>query len=264
MDPLPISVCIISGPEVRRIEKLLASIAGWTTEIVVLLNEDVHDGTEEIAKKFGARILRHPWQGFRDQKNLVLTHARQPWILSLDADEEVSPALHDSIRQFFRDDSRQFSGACFPRKVWFLGRWITHGDWYPDYVLRLFKRECGRWAGTEEHCKVEVQGDTKKITGDLHHYTNPTISGYVLKMNYYADLHLQRQLEEGAPWSAFAAAFRSGWRFVRAYIFRLGFLDGFPGFFIAASTAYSTLVRHSRLFEHQQAKVPPCDPPKSH
>ena len=101
------------------------------------------------------------------------------------------------------------------------------------------------------------------LAGDLLHYTNPDISSYVNKINYFADLYLQRQLAENARWSAPAAVFRAAWRFVRAYFIRLGFLDGYPGFFIAASTAYSTLVRHSRLFEHLQSRQSVCAPPKS-
>ena len=102
-----------------------------------------------------------------------------------------------------------------------------------------------------------------RLRNDLLHYSNPNISSYVSKINYFADLHLQHQLAVGARWSAPEAVFRAGWRFVRAYFLRRGFLDGYPGFFIAASTAYSTLVRHSRLFEHGQPAKPLCAPAKS-
>ncbi|HEY3854828.1 MAG TPA: glycosyltransferase family 2 protein [Verrucomicrobiae bacterium] len=263
MNKLPISVCVISGAEEHRIGTCLRSAAQWTSEIIVILNQEVHDGTEAIVKSFGGKVVRHPWHGFREQKNLVLTHATQPWILALDADEEVSQELKDSIFQFFSRDAERFAGADFARKVWFMGRWITHGDWYPDRVLRLFRREKGIWSGTSEHCAVKVEGATTALPGDLLHYSNPNISSYVAKINYFADIHLQRQLAEGAKWSAGSAAFRSAWRFARAYFLRRGFLDGYPGFFIAASTAYSTLVRHSRLFEHGQPTKPVCDPAKS-
>lgn len=263
MNKLPISVCIISGAEAHRIGKCLASVAEWTGEIVVVLNAEVQDGTEAVAATFGAKIYRHPWQGFREQKNLALSFATRPWILALDADEEVSEELRGSIDRFFKGDDQRFAGANFARKVWFLGRWITHGDWYPDRVLRLFRRENGQWAGTSEHCAVEARGACATLAGDLLHYSNPDISSYVNKINYFADQHLQRQLAEKAQWSASSAVFRAAWRFVRAYFVRLGFLDGYPGFFIAASTAYSTLVRHSRLYEHFQPRQPVCEPTKS-
>ena len=103
------------------------------------------------------------------------------------------------------------------------------------------------------------------MPGDLLHYSNPTISNYVGKINYFADAHLERQLQNGARWSAPAAVSRSAWRFLRAYFLRGGFLDGYPGFFVAASTAYSTLVRHSRLYEHRrQRETSKCEPAKSH
>jgi glycosyltransferase involved in cell wall biosynthesis len=263
VNKLPISVCVISSAEARRIGRMLDSVASWISEIVVVLNEGVTDGTADLAASFGAKIHRHPWQGFREQKNLALRFATQPWILALDADEEVSPALRQSIAQFFAGDHERFAGAEFPRKVWFMGRWITHGDWYPDRVLRLFRRDLGQWAGSPEHCNVELRGACARLTGDLLHYSNPDISSYIAKINYFADLYLQRQLAVNARWSASAAIFRAAWRFVRAYFLRRGFLDGYPGFFIAASTAYSTLVRHSRLFEHLQPRHPVCAPPKS-
>jgi glycosyltransferase involved in cell wall biosynthesis len=258
MNRLPITVCMISGAEAHRIGRALESVAGWTREIVVVLNEEVNDGTAEIVQHHGGVLRRHPWQGFREQKNLVQSHATQPWILQLDADEEVSDALRADIHRFFTADHEGFAGASFPRKVWFLGRWIKHGDWYPDRVLRLYRRDAGRWCGSAEHCAVELQGRCQRLRGDLHHYSSPTIAGYLLKFPYYADLQLQCQIKEGARWSALPVLVRCVWRFMRAYVFRLGFLDGYPGFFIAASTAYGTLFRHTRLYEHQQPASPPC------
>ncbi|HZM02945.1 MAG TPA: glycosyltransferase family 2 protein [Candidatus Saccharimonadales bacterium] len=251
MNKLPISVCIISGAEAERIGRCLASAAEWTSEIVVVLNPEVADGTEQIAAQFGARILRHPFANFQEQKNVCLGYAMQPWILALDADEVVSPELRKSIFEFFQRGSKQISGAQFARKTWFMGRWITHGDWYPDRVLRLFRRDQGKWGGgSPEHCRIELNGPCPTLDGELLHFSNPSITSYVQKINYFADVFLERQLREKVRWSAPSVVFRVGWRFFRGYFLRLGFLDGYPGFFIAVSNAYSTLVRHSRLFEH--------------
>lgn len=267
MNKLPISLCVIAGAEAARIDRCLASAAEWTSEIILVLNPEVTDGTAEIAGKYGAEVVRHPFSNFRDQKNFALEHAGQRWVLSLDADEVVSPELRNSIFAFFKTDHERFDGARFARKTWFLGRWITHGDWYPDCVLRLFKRGQAKWAGgSPEHTCVELTRPAACCTlkGDLLHYSNPTISNYVQKINYFADAHLQRQLREGVRWSASGVGARVAWRFLRAYLFRGGFLDGYPGFFIAASTAYSTLVRHSRLFEYQQdSDQAKCRPTKS-
>lgn len=257
MEPLPVSVCLVSGAEEARIGRCLESVAGWTRELVVVLNEEVRDRTEAIILQHGGRVIRHPWQGFREQKNLVLTHATQPWILALDADEVVSPELKRDVLAFFQGAHERFAGARFPRLTWFLGRWIRHGDWYPDHVLRLFRRDAGRWSGSPEHTSVHVEGRVTTLSSDLLHFSNPTVNGYVHKIPYYADLYLQRQLAEGVRWNAPAVAFRAAWRFFRGYVLKRGFLDGYPGFFLAASTAYGALVRHTRLFEHQQPKDPP-------
>jgi glycosyltransferase involved in cell wall biosynthesis len=265
MNRLPITVSMISGAEAGRIGRALESVAGWTSELVVVLNEEVSDGTAEILQRHGAKILRQPWRGFREQKNVSLAQATQPWVLCLDADEEVSPELRAAIFRFFSEGgSEHFAGADFARKVWFLGRWITHGDWYPDRVLRLLKKGAGNWAGSPEHCKIELSGAVQKLPGDLYHYTNPTINSYVAKINYFSDIFLERQLAAKTRWSAPTVITRSGWRFLRAYFFRLGFLDGFPGLFIAVTTAYATFVRHSRLYEHLHSEGPPCPPQKSH
>lgn len=254
---------MISGAEAARIGRALASVADWTSEIVVVLNEEVQDGTEEIAKKYGAKVVRERWHGFRDQKKIALRLVSQPWVLCLDTDEEVSSELRNSIRQFVSAPGERFVGAYFPRKVWFLGRWIKHGDWYPDYSLRLIKNGCGKWGGSPEHDKIEPDGPVTKLSGDLFHYTNPTIGDCVRKINQFSDYYLQRQLDSKAAWSAPAVVTRSVWRFFRAYIFRLGFLDGYPGFFIAASNAYATLVKHSRLYEHIRSANPPPPPANS-
>jgi glycosyltransferase involved in cell wall biosynthesis len=253
---------MISGAEARRIGLALASVAGWTSEIIVVLNEDVADGTEQIAASYGARVFREAWKGHIAQKNSALEKAAQPWILGLDADEAVSRELRDEILGLPAPFSN-CAAYSFPRLTFYLGRWIRHGDWYPNRCARLWQRGKARWGGIDPHDCLRVDGATGKLRHDLLHYSNADIRSYVLKINYFADLYLQQQLAQKARWSAAGAVFRAGWRFVRAYFFRLGLLDGYPGFFIAASTAYSTLVRHSRLFEHSQPASPPCAPPKS-
>ena len=123
----------------------------------------------------------------------------------------------------------------------------------------LYRRDTGRWGGSAEHCSVVLRGPEKRLSGDLLHYSNPTITRYLQKFPFYADLYLQRQLAARERWSTAGVIGRSLWRFFRGYFFRFGFLDGYPGFFIAFSTAYATLFRHTRLYEHQQPACPPCD-----
>ncbi len=253
---LPISVSMTARNEERNLPRSLGSVADWVEEMVVVIN-DCDDNTAEVARGFGARVIEHSWQGYRDQKRFALAQTKGDWVLALDADEEVSDELRTDIFEFFKDDCRRFEGAVFPRKVWFLGRWITHGDWYPDLSLRLFRREKGQWSGSPEHDKIELQGRAKSLRGDLLHYSHPTLNSYTQKIGVFSDYFLERQLAAGRRWSWTDCVFRPWWRFFRAYVLRRGFLDGFPGYYIAKATAFSTLVRYSRLYEHEHTARTP-------
>ena len=259
---LPLSVVIIAKNEAHNLPRCLASVQGWVTDCVVVLN-DTTDASEAISRTAGAHVHHLPWRGYRDTKNAATDLAANAWVLSLDADEEVSPALRDAIVAFFgRADRDTFAGVRFPRKVWFMNRWITHGDWYPDYSLRLFQRARARWGGDAfVHEKVAADGPVATLTGDLHHYSFPTLSSHVAKINPFADLFVQQQQARGKRFSLSAAILRPLWRFFRAYGLKRGFLDGFPGFYIAAATAFGTFVRYSRLYEAEhQASTPSSAP----
>ncbi len=255
---LPFSVVVVAKNEAANLPRCLASVQGWTAEIVVALNATT-DNSEALARAAGAHVHHLPWQGFRDTKNAALALAAQPWALCLDADEEVSPALCADLVAFFaRPDLATFAGARFPRKVWFIDRWITHGDWYPDLSLRLVQRSRARWGGDQfVHEKMVCDGPVATLRGDLHHYSFPTLSSHVAKINPFADLFVQQQQARGTRFSVFSAVVRPFWRFLRAYVFKLGFLDGFPGFYIAWATAFGAFVRYSRLYEAQRQTPPP-------
>ena len=257
VSPLPLSVVIIAKNEAHNLPRCLASVSGWAAELVVALNNTT-DGSDTVAKSAGAVVHQLPWKGYRDTKNTALALAKQPWVLSLDADEEVSPALRDSLAAFFaRPDRDRFAGARFPRKVWFIDRWITHGDWYPDLSLRLLHVGRARWGGDAfVHEKVETDGPVATLRGDLHHYSFPTLASHVAKINPFADLFVRQQQAKGGCFSVFAAVFRPLWRFFRAYVVKLGFLDGYPGFYIAWATAFGAFVRYSRLYEAEHNRAP--------
>ena len=254
---LPLSVVIVARNEARNLPRCLASVRGWVAEIIVLLN-DTTDDSRTIAADHGALVFESGWLGYRDTKNLALAKATQPWALALDADEEVSPALQADIAAFFRQtDFERFAGARFPRKVWFIDRWILHGDWYPDYCVRLFHRSRARWGGDEfVHEKVETNGPVATLSGNLHHYSFPSLSSHVAKINPFADLFVAQQKARGGRFSFATAVFRPGWRFFRAYVIKLGFLDGYPGFYIAWATAFGAFVRYSRLYEEERKSEP--------
>jgi glycosyltransferase involved in cell wall biosynthesis len=248
---LPLSVPVVTRNEEANLARCLDSVAGLAAEIVVM-DSGSTDGTERIARDRGADFVHQDWLGYRDQKNAALGLCAQPWVLALDADEELSPALRREILTFFQNgEVERFAGASFPRKVFFLGRWITHGDWYPDRKLRLVRRETARWAGSPEHDFLEVDGPVKPLHADLHHYSFPDINTYLRKIVVFGDEFLKRQLAEGGRWSLLDSLFRPPWRFIRSYFLRRGFLDGFPGFWIAVGIAFQTFVRHTRAYEHE-------------
>jgi len=255
--PLPISVVVVARNEAANLPRCLDSVLGWVAETLVALNNTT-DASAEIARAHGATVHELPWAGYRDTKNAALALAAQPWALCLDADEEVSPALREAIVDFFASGrSTRFVGARFPRKVWFINRWITHGDWYPDLSLRLILREKSHWGGDAfVHEKMVCDGPVATLRGDLHHYSFPTLASHVDKIAPFAALFVKQQHARGRRFSLLAALARPSWRFVRAYIFRRGFLDGYPGVYIAWATAFGAFVRYSSLYEAETRKEP--------
>lgn len=255
--PLPLTVSIIARNEAHNLPRCLASVRGWVTDVVIVIN-NCTDDTAGVARAHGAVVLETEWRGYRDTKNWALDRCTQPWALCLDADEEVSLALRAEIAAFFaRGDDQRFRAARFPRKVWFIDRWITHGDWYPDHNTRLVHRAHCRWGGDRfVHERMEVDGAVATLRGDLHHYSFPTLASHVAKINPFADLFVQQQQARGGRFSIGAALFRPAWRFFRAYVLRLGFLDGFPGLYIAWATAFGAFVRYSRLYEQEHRADP--------
>ena len=249
-DPLPLSVVIVAKNEAQNLPRCLASVQDWVAEIVVALN-DTTDDSAAVAARLGARVQTLPWQGYRDTKNAALALAAHDWVLSLDADELVSPELRREVEAFFsRGDDAHFAGAQFPRKVWFINRWICYGDWYPDLSLRLLHRGQARWGGDAfVHEKVECNGPVATLRGDLLHHPYPTIGAHHVKVLEYARLFAEKQTEQNRPWSLGATLFRPVWRFLRAYFLRRGFLDGFPGFVAAVATSYYTFLRYACHYE---------------
>jgi glycosyltransferase involved in cell wall biosynthesis len=248
---LPLSVSIIASNEEENLQRSFESLQGIAAEIIFVYN-NCTDRSVEVAKQYEAICYEESWHGHRDQKNIALKKTTQPWVLCIDADEALSPQLRESIIQFLMtQNTENINGATINRRTNFIGKWICHGDWYPDTNLRLIRNGKARWEGSREHDKLKVDGKTTHLKGDLLHYSYPSLTTFINKIIYFSDIYLDRQLDAGKRWRLHNAIFRPLWRFFRAYFLRLGFLDGFPGFFIAASTAFNALVRHSRLYEYQ-------------
>jgi glycosyltransferase involved in cell wall biosynthesis len=257
MAKLPVSVCMISGAEAGRIVRTLESVVDWASEVLVVLNEDVRDGTDALCEARGAKVYRESWKGYVGQKNSAADKASCPWILSLDADEEVSPALRAEIAAMLDnlDRNRRFEAFDFPRCSFYCGRWIRHGDWYPDRVLRLWRKGSAAWTGIEIHERLEVKGNIGHLRSDLLHYSNESINGQLDKIGRYADPFVRHCLETGRRAGWLALTVRPLWKFLRAYVFRLGFLDGWPGYYIAWMGAFSTVTRYAKVREARLKSV---------
>jgi len=244
--PLPISVVLIASNEAHQLSRCLAAVEGWVTEIVVVIN-DCRDETHAVAGAHGARVVERAWTNFRDQKAFATSQAQQPWVLNLDADEVISSELRTAIEQFVSENP-QALGA-FARRSWFLGRWILHGDWYPDCVTRLYRSGTAEWSGTAAHGALSSRLPVRRLEGDLLHYPFPDIDSNLRKLITYTASFAQEEIER--PFRISDVLLRPTWRFFRAYIVRGGFRDGFPGFFIAWSTAFMVFIKYSKLYENR-------------
>jgi glycosyltransferase involved in cell wall biosynthesis len=247
--PLPISVSIIASNEEENLQRLLPSIADFAEEIILVYN-DCSDGTVEVAKSYGVLCFEEDWHGYKEQKNLAIQKCTKEWILCMDADEVLSDKLKQSISDFILDSrSNKFSGASFNRCSFFMGKWIRHGDWYPDKKNRLLRRSMGVWEGGQVHEYLAIEGDIYHLKGDLLHYSYKSILELPQKMPIYAKQFAKQKMKNETKASNLQIWVRPLWRFVRAYFFRLGFLDGIPGFIIASSSFYECIIKYGRMFE---------------
>ncbi|MDB6032197.1 MAG: glycosyl transferase [Verrucomicrobiales bacterium] len=252
---LPISVCVISGAEAHRIGRTLASIADWTSEICVVINAEVQDGTDDIARKYGATIFRESWKGYIAQMNSAAEKATQPWILALDADEVVTPDSRQEIVTLFQDQQADLDTAySFPRCTCFAGRWLRHGENYPDRQVRLWKKGQAKWGGVDPHYKLEVTGPVKKLRKDMLHYSNQTINQQLSKLASYSDLFVKHCLETNRKVGPLDLIVRPFWRFFRSYFLLRGFLDGWAGYYLAWHAAFSTATRYMKVREARRER----------
>jgi glycosyltransferase involved in cell wall biosynthesis len=204
----------------------------------------------DVGRKYGARCIENPWSGYRNQKNFALLSCTQEWILSLDADEVLSDELHASICTFFTYQSHsKFDGLSFNRCSFFMGKWIKNGDWYPDKKLRIIKRGKGNWVGGDLHEYLNLKGAIFHLSGDLLHYSYDSILDFPKKAITYSSVFADCNNLQNAKKAKNKIWIRSIWRFFRGYFLRMGFLDGVPGFIIAASAGYECLLKYGLLHE---------------
>ncbi len=239
-----ISAIVITRNEERNIRACLDSLA-WVDEIVVV-DAGSADATAAICREYTDCVMVTDWPGFGPQKNRALDAASGDWILSIDADERVSEALRDELRAISEDPG---SAPCWllPRRSNYCGRMMRHSGWYPDYVLRFFRRDAGHFSEDLVHEKVETDATPARARNDLLHYPMENLEDVVDKMNRYSSLAAEDKYRRGERSSVLLAVLRGSWTFLRTYLFQRGFLDGRQGFMLAISNAGGTYFKYAKL-----------------
>lgn len=241
-----LSVIIIAKNEASNIGACIASV-GWADEIVVV-DSGSDDNTVSIARAAGAKVHVHvheDWPGFGSQKNRALAYASNEWVFSIDADERVTPDLRREIELAMREAAAD--GYFCPRLSQFCGEFIHHSGWYPDYVLRLFKRGAGRFSDSLVHESVLLTGKSAKLKSPLLHFSYLTAHDVERKVKHYSDAAAQQMFEAGRHSSLMGAILSGGWAFLRTYVIRLGVLDGVAGWHIAMMNARTTYLKYRKL-----------------
>ncbi len=250
MDPL--SATLITHNEETNIEEALQSVA-WADEIVVV-DSGSTARTVEICRRHTDKVYHRGWTGYVDQKNHAVAMASHDWIFSLDADERVGPELVREI-ELLRKNGMGRAGYRIPRVAFFMGRWIRHGEWYPDYQLRLFDRRRGRWQGGRVHESVRVEGTPGILAGELRHYTYRRLSDYLRRLETYTTLAAQDYREQGRKVTMLKVLANPAGAFVKGYLLKRGFLDGGPGLMVAVMGAVSVFFKYAKLYELQQSST---------
>ncbi len=254
---LPITVSMIAGAEESRIRRSLESVAAWASEIVVVINEEVGDRTPMIAEEFGAKVFREPWKGHIAQKNSAAEKATQDWLFGLDADEVVTPELAAELQLLFASGPPSgIEAYSVPRLNLYCGRWLRHGDWYPDRKVRLWRSGTAEWGGLDPHDKLVTRGEVENLKGDLKHYSMDDLEHHVRKAVSYGATFAKQNHVTAPRVGLVGLWLRPAWRFVRGYFLRLGFLDGWQGFVVAKMIAFESFLRYAKVRELQEKQ---CD-----
>jgi glycosyltransferase involved in cell wall biosynthesis len=251
-DPMKITATVITFNEEHNIEAALESLS-FADEIIVVDSEST-DRTLEIARRFTDRIFVRPWPGYSAQKNFAAEQARNDWVFSLDADERVSEELARELARLKGGVEPGASAFEMPRRTFYLGRWIKHSGWYPDYKLRLYDRTRGRWLGDYVHETLEADGNVERLNGDLLHFTVRDASEHQLRMDRYTTLAARKAHSRGKRASLISLSILPLVVFIRSYIFKLGFLDGIPGLAIARFAAHYEFLKNLKLWEMEMKR----------
>jgi glycosyltransferase involved in cell wall biosynthesis len=247
--PLPLSVALITLNEESNLPRCLESVRELASEIVVI-DSGSTDRTAEVAARFHAHFESLPWRGYVAQKNAALERCTQPWVLCLDADEAVSPELASAIRGALANGQLPERGLFANRLNFYCGDWIHHA-WYPEWRLRLARRESAQWVGLDLHERLEVKGPTRRLGGDLWHYPFNSFRDHFQKAIKYAGLAADSYARNGRPFRWYQALFSPWLAFLKVLILKGGWRDGWRGWAIAGARWLEVFAKYCFLLEHR-------------
>lgn len=252
-------LCFYSGPGMNRLSVVIITLneennmaaclesVKWADEIIVV-DSGSHDKTIEICKRYSNFVYEVPWQGFGKQKNSAVDLAHFDWILSVDADERVTPELKEEIQTLLKQEI-DFSGYSISRKSYFEKRLILHCGWFPDYSIRIFNKKMGRFNDVQVHESVQIKGKTGYLKHSLIHYTYKNISDFLIRMNRYSTLAANDLFASKKKRTVLKMIFRPPAAFIKMYLVKGGYKEGFLGIILCGLYAFYTFVKYSKLWE---------------
>jgi glycosyltransferase involved in cell wall biosynthesis len=242
-----LSVVVITRNEEHTLSRCLERL-DFATEIIVA-DSGSTDGTLAVARRFTSHVVSVPWRGFGPTKQAALEQATCTWVLSLDADEVVDDELAQALRTVVRANDPRVAGYRINRRSNFLGTWMKHSGWYPDWVTRVARRERVRFSEHAVHEQMLVEGPVEPLPGHLLHYTDPDWPHYLAKLTRYADLSARALHAQGRRASVWDLTVRPAYQFVRTYVLQAGVLDGRAGLVLACGSAFHVFSKYARLWD---------------
>jgi glycosyltransferase involved in cell wall biosynthesis len=253
--PLPLSVAVITLNEENNLPRCLQSVQELAAEIVVI-DSGSTDTTAAVAEQFGAAFAVVPWQGHVKQKNIALERCTNQWVLCLDADEALSSELATSIRNLFDGAEPKADGFWVNRRTFYLGAWIWHA-WYPEWRLRLVRRKSARWRGLDPHDKLEVNGSTARIDGDLLHYPFRDFRDHLRSTIDHARVMADSYVKDGRRFHWYHLLFSPWMAFFKRLVLKQGWRDGWRGWLIAFSKFVNVFAKYAFLLEAERRDKEP-------
>ena len=243
-----LSICIIAYREKELLERAIRS-AVFADEVLVVVDSEGDAETEAVARKLGVKVVIHKYEGDIEQKSFAVSQACHEWVLSLDADEEVGVDLRGEIQNALENQSDELSGFYIERVTWHLGKWIRHGDFYPDHPIRLFRRSRTVMKGSNPHGRFSVDGEVGRLREPILHYSYRDLSDQVGRVQRFSDMARDSMIQKERNVYVSDLLVRPLLRFIRAYFLKQGFRDGFPGLIIAVVSSFHVFLKYAKLWE---------------